>query len=143
MFIVVQTDDGKKITAYCGNCGPWFVPGEAESQQLKKNLRGQNVVLSYSTTLNKGRIAGPGDDEELHFVKSMDFSGAQASPRSCREAVGEKKAAALVKQCILVSPATHPPCNAANQCTLIESEIEHGCALLPSDSRPRFCNPRG
>lgn len=141
-FIVVRGEDGKKITAYCGNCGPWFVPGEGESQQLKEDFRGRKVVFTFSTKLNKGQIAGPGDDEQLHFVTSLAFSGTQAPQRSCREAIGEKKAAILVKQCVSVSPATRPPCNAANQCELIESEIERGCALLSPQSRPRFCNSR-
>ncbi|WP_369944041.1 hypothetical protein [Xanthomonas medicagonis] len=35
--------------------------------------------------------------------------------------------------CRAVSPATHPPCNAANSCAMIDDEIARGCALLGRD----------
>ncbi|MEE4719392.1 hypothetical protein V2K69_25565 [Pseudomonas alliivorans] len=49
---------------------------------------------------------------------------ANASDKSCAEAIGQKSAESLVKQCINVSPATHPPCNVANSCAMINSEVE-------------------
>jgi hypothetical protein len=64
-----------------------------------------------------------------------------ASAQSCRQTVGTKKAEALVRQCMRVSQATHPPCNAANPCDMIAGEIEHGCGEL-RDARlavPAFC----
>jgi len=47
--------------------------------------------------------------------------------KSCSDEIGEQKAARLVKQCLEVSPATHPPCNAWNPCELIEREIRRNC----------------
>ncbi|WP_343237380.1 hypothetical protein [Xanthomonas sp. D-109] len=35
--------------------------------------------------------------------------------------------------CRAVSPATHPPCNAANSCAMIDDEIARSCALLGRD----------
>ncbi|WP_370655211.1 hypothetical protein [Sphingomonas aurea] len=35
-----------------------------------------------------------------------------------------------------MSPATHPPCNAANSCALIEDEIARSCALFDGDGPP-------
>lgn len=65
-------------------------------------------------------------------------SGARAA--SCRDAVGEAKAQLYVRQCLEVSPATHPPCNAANRCALIRAEIARGCRLLQGDkAMPDFC----
>lgn len=51
-------------------------------------------------------------------------------PVPCSAQAGAAKSAALVRQCIAVSPATHPPCNAANSCALIRNEIARGCALI-------------
>ena len=61
-----------------------------------------------------------------------------ADAESCLAEIGRHKAQTLVDQCLMVSPATHPPCNAANPCALILDEIMRGCGLLGSD-RPKFC----
>ena len=58
--------------------------------------------------------------------------------KPCRETAGAEKAKTLVKQCLEVSPATHPPCNAANACSLIVDEITRGCAMIDNDA-PAFC----
>jgi hypothetical protein len=50
-------------------------------------------------------------------------------PRSCRDEVGTAKARTYVAQCIVVSPATHPPCNDSNPCALIIDEIVRGCQM--------------
>ena len=47
----------------------------------------------------------------------------------CRAQIGEAAAARLVERCIQVSPATRPPCNAANPCDLIHGEIDRSCKL--------------
>ena len=57
---------------------------------------------------------------------------------SCDQSIGAAQAHRLVDRCLTVSPATHPPCNAANDCALIQDEIRRGCALLDKD-RPAFC----
>lgn len=55
---------------------------------------------------------------------------ATAAERSCEADAGIAKAATYVEHCILVSPATHPPCHAANPCRLILDEIRRGCGLI-------------
>jgi hypothetical protein len=66
---------------------------------------------------------------------------ANAADKTCAEAIGQKRAELLVKQCTSVSPATRPPCNAANSCELINSEVERGCGLLSDDpNAPDFCH---
>ena len=68
--------------------------------------------------------------------------GAQAAEKSCTAEIGAAKAAELVHQCTDISPATHPPCNAANACSLIKSEIQRGCDLARQDSSasvPPYC----
>jgi hypothetical protein len=57
---------------------------------------------------------------------------------SCTQSAGAAKADEYVRQCLEVSTATHPPCNAANACALIVDEIKRGCAMLPAD-RPAYC----
>lgn len=66
--------------------------------------------------------------------------GASAAEPSCAQQLGAKGAAVLVAQCIKASPATHPPCNAANSCAMVIGEIERGCNLLHGESyEPKFC----
>ena len=56
----------------------------------------------------------------------------------CSKSAGAKKAEEYVQQCLEVSPATHPPCNASNSCELIIDEIKRGCAVLDTNV-PAFC----
>jgi hypothetical protein len=56
--------------------------------------------------------------------------------KSCREAIGAAASARLVERCIQVSPATRPPCNAANPCVLIQGEIDRACKLWERDGNP-------
>jgi hypothetical protein len=65
-----------------------------------------------------------------------------AAAESCRDEVGVAQAQRYVEECLDVSPATHPPCNARNSCALILAEIARGCRLLPPDPPPPpFCRP--
>ncbi len=65
-------------------------------------------------------------------------TAAGANAKSCAQERGAVRANELVQQCLEVSPATHPPCNIQNACSLIEGEITRGCKLLDSD-KPDFC----
>ena len=65
---------------------------------------------------------------------------AREAEASCLDELGASASARLVKRCIAVSPATHPPCNAANPCTMIRDEIDRSCALFgPGETRPGEC----
>lgn len=57
---------------------------------------------------------------------------------ACSAQIGEPAAAKLVQRCIAVSPATRPPCNAANPCALIQGEIDRACTLF-ADDPPAEC----
>jgi hypothetical protein len=63
-----------------------------------------------------------------------------ATGPACSQAVGEERSKRLVSECLAVSPATHPPCNAANSCVLIIDEIKRSCAMMDSRTAPAFCN---
>jgi hypothetical protein len=69
---------------------------------------------------------------------SLALAPAVSAAISCTESAGAEQAHRYVAQCLSVSPATHPPCNAANACSLIEDEIHRGCALLGKEA-PAFC----
>ncbi|MES1156512.1 MAG: hypothetical protein ABUL73_01920 [Alphaproteobacteria bacterium] len=58
--------------------------------------------------------------------------------QSCEQEKGAQAAAALVRACMQVSPATHPPCNAQNTCAMIQDEITRSCALI-SGAKPASC----
>ncbi len=58
---------------------------------------------------------------------------------TCTQDRGAEEANRLVAECTQVSPATHPPCNAANACHVIEAEITRACGLL-TGKKPDFCN---
>ncbi|MEG1451331.1 hypothetical protein [Brevundimonas sp.] len=61
-------------------------------------------------------------------------------PISCREELGDPAAKRLVERCIAVSPATRPPCNAANPCMMIQDEIKRGCDFFGPDEKPAECS---
>ena len=64
---------------------------------------------------------------------------AAENAQSCANEIGAERSAALVAQCTSISAATHPPCNAANACALIQGEIARSCAQTAAKDRPAFC----
>jgi hypothetical protein len=79
----------------------------------------------------------------LFLIASV--TSAADSERSCRTEVGKRMAAVYVRQCLEVSPATHPPCNDQNPCAMIKAEIKRGCEFLKEPQgnaaqAPGFCN---
>lgn len=54
----------------------------------------------------------------------------ESAPVACAAEIGAAAAARRVEVCRNVSPATHPPCNIANSCAMIEEEIARSCALF-------------
>jgi len=64
---------------------------------------------------------------------------AAAAADTCEEATASREEAkALIALCLEVSPATHPPCNPENDCSLVTDEIIRGCAFLGEDA-PQAC----
>ena len=61
-------------------------------------------------------------------------------PGSCLAEIGAARSKRLVERCIKVSPATHPPCNSANPCAMIQDEIDRSCAMYgPDEAKPKEC----
>lgn len=60
--------------------------------------------------------------------------------RACLDEIGAVASARLVERCIAVSPATRPPCNAANPCAMIQDEIDRACEMYaPDEAKPAEC----
>jgi hypothetical protein len=70
---------------------------------------------------------------------SDEAAAKSAEDKTCLKQVGKARSDQLVKQCLQVSPATHPPCNAQNSCELIEDEIRRSCQMLGQEG-PGFCS---
>lgn len=74
--------------------------------------------------------------------KSEVSRSREPGPVSCLDERGADAAQALADRCRQVSPATRPPCNAANPCAMIQSEIDRACALWAEDGdAPEDCRP--
>jgi hypothetical protein len=79
-----------------------------------------------------------GCNGEFLVQAGSELGAGDSSGKSCEKTVGKQVANELVRQCLQVSPATHPPCNAQNSCKLIEDEIQRGCRLLGANA-PALC----
>jgi hypothetical protein len=91
----------------------------------------------HATVEARFTVAGSARVETWEMVETAQ--GWRADNMSCADTRGAEEAARLVAQCTQVSPATHPPCNAANSCAMIEGEIHRGCDLLDAAHKPAFC----
>ena len=58
-----------------------------------------------------------------------------AKPMACRDEAGHETAALFVHDCMLNSPATHPPCNEDNPCWMIVKEMVRSCELGIPDAK--------
>ncbi|MCH4242781.1 hypothetical protein [Acinetobacter gerneri] len=71
MQLTLQNQNSKKYTAYCNTkCGNWFEPDD-EISTLKKQYIGKKVQAEIKFEQNKGRVAGPSDDEKFYFIKYL------------------------------------------------------------------------
>jgi hypothetical protein len=75
---------------------------------------------------------------EPYLPPQAGTSAAPSTTGTCLNAVGIERSRQLVNECLQVSSATHPPCNAQNACSLIVDEIKRGCALI-GQGAPGFC----
>jgi len=69
----------------------------------------------------------------LAAVLAVGMNAAAGHDSSCKSMAGPERSAGYVRQCLEVTPATHPPCNAQNPCELIIGEIARGCRLIRED----------
>jgi hypothetical protein len=72
MQIAVKVSSSLTVSAYCNSqCGDWFVEDEDAVSRLKPKMVGRKVRIVVKREPNDGRIAGPSDDEEFLFIKSV------------------------------------------------------------------------
>ena len=83
----------------------------------------------------------PADAPPQEEVDPAAIAAAPAGePGSCLGEIGEAASARLVERCVAVSPATHPPCNAANPCAMIQGEIDRACEMYGAgEAKPAEC----
>ena len=98
-------------------------------------------VASVEQTAVMPEDAPPQEEAEAPVEEASNEGPAQGSPLACSADIGAAASAKLVQRCIAVSPATHPPCNAQNECALIQGEIDRSCAMYgPNETKPAECS---
>ncbi|MDX8531433.1 lysozyme inhibitor LprI family protein [Mesorhizobium sp. VK25A] len=73
-------------------------------------------------------------------AKPAPAQASQNDTKTCVQSAGKAKSDQYVSQCIQVSPATNPPCNGQNACSMMIDEIKRGCAMIGNDNPPGFCS---
>jgi hypothetical protein len=113
------------LSVALGACGS---PGD---NYLGDTVRGNASVIASSDVTSTRTIA------------SSPTQRVFAVPLSCAADIGRVAAAKRVKICRSVSPATHPPCNVANSCAMIEDEIARSCASFDDNKTmsTKGCGP--
>lgn len=82
----------------------------------------------------------PADAPPQEEVDPAAAAAPAGEPGACLDEIGAAASARLVERCIAVSPATRPPCNAANPCQMIQGEIDRSCEMYaPGEARPAEC----
>ena len=71
----------------------------------------------------------------MDIPPAISSTASSSSEGTCLSEIGKAASDRLVERCIMVSPATHPPCNAANSCQLIQGEIDRSCAMYDPDEK--------
>ena len=98
-------------------------------------------VASVEQTAVMPEDAPPQEEAEAPVEEASNEGPAPGSPLACSADIGVAASAKLVQRCIAVSPATHPPCNAQNECALIQGEIDRSCAMYgPNETKPAECS---
>lgn len=125
----------------------WTLPGCAlialagcgAPTQPKAEGRADNGAIAPAAT---GAPLENGAQTPMPDMPSAADAAAPAAPLSCAADIGSAAAAKRVAICRNVSPATHPPCNVANSCAMIEDEIARSCALFDGQGEPMAgCDP--
>ncbi|RTM11220.1 MAG: DUF1311 domain-containing protein [Hyphomicrobiales bacterium] len=73
-------------------------------------------------------------------AKPAAAQASQNDTRPCVQSAGKAKSDQYVSQCVQVSPATNPPCNGQNACSMMIDEIKRGCDMIGKDNPPAFCS---
>ncbi|AZO25391.1 DUF1311 domain-containing protein [Mesorhizobium sp. M1E.F.Ca.ET.045.02.1.1] len=117
---------------------------QARLTQLQHQLQCPEGDLScVPQTAGGAALATAGAASATAGAAPATAAPAKASPndtRPCVQSAGKAKSDQYVSQCVQVSPATHPPCNGQNACSMMIDEIKRGCAMIGADNPPAFCS---
>lgn len=83
--------------------------------------------------------AAAGGKPSVKVQTQQAFAAADAAgtaSASCRRSIGKIRALRLVRYCLYVTSATHPPCNTANSCEVIVDHIRQMCPAETGVSLP-------
>jgi hypothetical protein len=109
----------------------------ASTPDIDEAKGGEEVIAAPTAEMP---VDAPPQEEIVPSEGATPGDQAAAAPGSCLAEVGAQASARLVERCIMVSPATRPPCNAANPCTMIQGEIDRACGQYgPDETRPAEC----
>lgn len=115
------------VTACLAACSPSAPKDTAATPDTARVEMSENNRSSYSMS---AAISAP----------SSSLSATASDAGTCLSELGKTASDRLVARCIMVSPATHPPCNAANSCQMIRDEIDRSCAMYgPEEKKPAEC----
>ena len=127
-------DDAKKVRDWCGKNGKRTY-GDAVAAVITSASAAAAAPASPPPATANYETIPAGKNRNGYDDDDVSIGGGSTS---CLKRVGAVRANELVRQCLKVSPATHPPCNADNACSLIRDEIKRGCALIGAGA-PQFC----
>jgi hypothetical protein len=91
------------------------------------------AIAILAATIATTAVAGgkPTARQQIQWAfAAADATGTASA--SCRSSIGKTRALTLVRYCLYVTSATHPPCNTANQCEVIVDHIRQMC---PTEAR--------
>ncbi len=126
-------DDAKKVRDWCGRNGKRTYGEAVAAVVTSASAAAAAPAAPPPATANYETIPAGKDRGDYDDTSIGGGSG------SCLKTAGAVRANELVRRCLKVSPATHPPCNAENACSMIRDEIKRGCALLGAGA-PQFCD---
>ena len=76
MSLSIKLENGRTLSGYCGKfCTDWFTVDKDEVSSLRRKYVGKLVRATVVRQRNRGRVAGPGEDEVLPFMTEFGFLG--------------------------------------------------------------------
>lgn len=96
--------------------------------------------MASANTDSSSAIVTEAARSSIDIPATISSATSSSSDGTCLSQIGKAASDRLVARCIMVSPATHPPCNAANSCQMIQEEIDRSCAMYgPEEKKPAEC----
>jgi hypothetical protein len=96
-----------------------------------------SLALLTGAAFATGAVAGGKPSVKLQTQRAFAAADAAgAAQASCRQSIGKARALSLVRYCLYVTSATHPPCNTANQCEVIVDHVRQMCPAEAGNPLP-------